>query len=127
MANSMIQMFLRYFVESVLHAAPDDASVFENVQQVQAGSDALRQRYTVLATSETTASRFLDDDAERMLLELVPEKWSDTQKLRVMAVVYWHRGIQFIAEGQIVEIDKLEQLIRLGLALVSGQKESVWS
>jgi hypothetical protein len=127
LAGSLIQMFMRFFVTSVLRAAPEDARVFDTIQQVQAGSDALRQRYTVLATSEKTAGRFLDEDAERMLLELVPEQWSDTQKPRVAAVVYWHKGIQLIAQDQIVEMGKLEQLVRLGLALVSGQKPSVWS
>lgn len=126
LASSMIQMALRLMVTEVLHAAPEDAQVFETIQQVQAGSEALRQQYMVLATSEMTAHRFLDEDAERMLLELVTPE-SSGQQLRIMGVVYWPRGIQFIAEGQIVEIDRLEQLVRLGMALVSGQTSSVWS
>ncbi|MBN1313312.1 MAG: hypothetical protein JXB30_18040 [Anaerolineae bacterium] len=126
-AGSLIQMFLRFFVTNVLRAAPDDARVFDNIRQIQAGSDALRQRYTILATSDMVADRFLDEDAEQMLLELAPEKWSDAQSLRVMAIVYWHRGIQLVIEDQIVDIDKLEQIVRLGVALVSGQKSSVWS
>lgn len=127
LASSLIEMALRHFVTDVLHAAPEDARALENARPVEAGSAALRKRYTVLATSEMTASRFLDDDAERMLLELVPEKWSDTHKPRVGAVLYWHKGIQLIAQDQITEIGMLEQLVQLGLALVSGQKSSVWS
>ena len=120
-------MFLRHFVTNILRAAPEDARVFDAVQPVQAGSETLRQLYTVVATSQMTASNFLDDDAERMLLELAPEKWSDTRSLRVMAVVYWHKGIQLVTQEQILDIGKLEQLIQLGLALVSGQKPSAWS
>lgn len=126
-ASSMIQMILNYLVTNVLHAAPEDAQAFENVQQVQAGSEALRQLYMVLSTSEGTASRFLDEDAERLLIEMAPRAGFGGPQLRTMAVVYWHRGIQFIVDGQIMEIDKLEQLIQLGLALASGQKPSVWS
>lgn len=128
MASSLIQMAMRHLVTEVLRAAPEDARAFENLQQVQAGSDALRQHYAVLATHEKTASRFLDEDAERLLIELAPTATGFSgQRLRTMAVVYWHKGIQFIVDGQIVEIDKLEQLVQLGLALVSGQKESSWS
>jgi hypothetical protein len=127
LVGDLVQMFLNYFVTNVLHAAPEDARAFEGAQQVQAGSEALRQHYTVVATNALTASRFLDEDAEQMLLELVSAKWNDGQKLQVMAVVYWQKGIQLVAEGQIVDIDKLEQIVRLGLALVSGQKPSVWS
>lgn len=127
LANSLIEMAVRHLVTDVLHAAPEDARAFDTVRQVQAGSEALRQHYAVLATGEMTANRFLDEDAERMLLELAPAPGVSTQKLRTMAVVYWHKGIQLIVERQIVEIDKLEQIVRLGLALVSGQKQSVWS
>jgi hypothetical protein len=126
LASSFIQMVLRHLVTEILNAAPDDAAVFENIQLVQAGSESLRQHYTILATSELTASRFLDEDAERMLLSLVATPGS-AQQMRTMAVVYWHRGIQFIVSQQIDDIDKLEQLVRLGVALVSGQKASAWS
>jgi len=127
LAGSLIQMFLRFFVTEVLRAAPDDARVFDGIQQVQAGSDALRQRYTILATSEMIADRFLDEDAEQMLLELASEQWSSAHNLQVMAIVYWHRGIQLITANQITDIERLDQIVQLGLALVSGQESSVWS
>lgn len=127
LAQPMLPMVLRNLVTFYLRCAPDDTKVLDTVRQVQAGSDALHQHCVVLATSEAAASCFLDDDTEPRLLELASEKWNDTQKLRVMAIIYWYKGIQIIAQEQIVEIDEIEQLIQLGLALVSGQKPSAWS
>jgi hypothetical protein len=125
--GSLIQMFLRFFVTKVLRAAPDDARVFDDIQQVQAGSNALRQSYAVLATSAMVADRFLDEDAEQMLMELASEKWSSAHNLQIMAIVYWHRGIQLITATQITDIDRLDLMVQLELALVSGQESSVWS
>ncbi|MBN1430662.1 MAG: hypothetical protein JXB07_19990 [Anaerolineae bacterium] len=125
--GGLIHIVLRRFATDILNASPDDASVLESIRPVQEGSEALRDRYTILATGTMAAGRFLDADAEQMLLELAPKSQRSGQGMRAMMVIFWHKGIQVIVEGQIVDVDRLEQLIRLGLALASGQKSSVWS
>lgn len=125
--SSMFQEILHNFVTSVLHAAPEDAGTFDNAQLVQAGSEELQQHYTIVATSQKTAGRLLDEAAERVLLDLAPKKQRDGQKLRAIAVVYWHKGIQLIIDEQITDIGRLEQLVQCGLALASGQKSSGWA
>ena len=123
------ELFASYHVTSVmLLDDPEDdkeydrvKNAFDNVQQTQAGSAALREHYFVIAHNETTARRFLDEDAGRILMELGSDKGSNTRKLQVMAVVYWDKGIQFIVEGQVNEVEKMEQLVQLGVALASGQ------
>jgi hypothetical protein len=120
-------MTLRLLVTGFLHATPEDAKAFEDAQPVQVGSDLLRQHYTVMATSEMAAARLLDEDAERTLVEMAAGQRSNRQKLQIVAVVYWSKGIQIAVNGQITEIEKLEYLVRLGLALASGQRPSVWS
>ena len=73
-----------------------------------------------MATGESLASDFLDKDAEAILLE-----WEAGDSLHIDAgigaIVFWKRGVQITFNRQIDDLDQLGNIVKIGVALASGQ------
>jgi hypothetical protein len=106
-----------YFLKTVIHGDPKDVAELDNLQPVDAGSDTFNYEFAVHATTESSARRFIDRDAESALID-----FDETGLGRYSVILYWKHGLTIATIDETVEPSELEKLVKLGAALASGQR-----
>jgi hypothetical protein len=116
LGRTLIEMF----VTKGLKGDPSDVDLFMRLQHVQAGSEALRQKFTVLATGEDAAAKLLSQ-GEAALIEYV---MNPTLKgvQRQVSVLLWGHGLTLPVERLITDINVMDAMVNLGAALANSAK-----
>jgi len=97
-----------------------DVDNFLRLQPAMSGSEALREKYSVLATREDTAAQVLER-CERPLLEFVSDPALSTEH-RAASMLLWSKGLTLPIERQISDVTKLEGMANLAAKLANSIK-----
>jgi hypothetical protein len=125
MMGMVMNMLLKFLVTQVLQADASDAELLKGVRVVQAGGAMLREKYVIMGSDENSAGRLLDSDAETVLLEWAAQFNSRTHP-KLTAIVFWQKGLSISIGYPTYDLNMVEKVVDLGLALASGQKGSGW-
>jgi len=112
------RMVLETFVTRVLGGESSDLEMFTKLAPVQAGSEAVRQSYVVLATGEEVAERVLRR-GESALVAFAANPAS--QRGRV-PILLWRKGLALPVERHLNRIERLEALVNLITGLANAVK-----
>lgn len=106
---------IELLVVQSLHGDRPDVELFMGLQPVQSGSDALREQFSVLATSENAAAKILGR-RETALLQFAADPALRVAQ-RSATILLWSRGLVLPIERQITDVTQLEELVTLTIRL----------
>lgn len=109
----VLNLVLRPIVNA-LGAEPKDAERLSSLQPVE--HDRLGSHYLLRASNPDLIMKFLDAGAARELEENT-EWLTDRNGSHLIIAVVWDRGIQIVLRGQVLDLDAIARIARLGAAL----------
>src|SRR5262249_12083821 len=115
---------MELFVTNVLGGAAADADSLMAMRPVESGGDALRPKYTILATSEEIAAKVLGR-GESALLDFAanpggtatPATPMAAARARQVSVLWWSRGLTLTVPEALTSISWLDTLTNLAASL----------
>lgn len=104
-------------IMNALGAEPKDAERLSSLQPVE--HDTLGSNYLLRASNPALIGKFLDAGAARELEENAAWLTDRTGSHLIIAVV-WDRGVQIVMRGQILDLDAISRIAKMGAALTEA-------
>jgi hypothetical protein len=104
-------------IMNALGAEPKDAERISSLQPVD--HDRLGSHYLLRASDPALIRKFLDAGAARQLEENAA--WlTDRIGSHLIIAIVWNRGVQIVMRGQVLELDAISRIAKLGAALTEA-------
>jgi hypothetical protein len=104
-------------IMNALGAEPEDAERLSSLQPVE--HERLGSHYLLRASNPAVIGKFLDAGAARELEENAA--WlTDRNGSHLVIAVVWNRGVQIVLRGQVLDLDAISRVAKLGAALTEA-------